>query len=167
MFVGALAVTGLARPGPQTLVPEFPLHATASHSGDGFAMATGNIDEDVDGLYTLDYVTGDLRCFVFNPRTLNFTGLYATNVNNDLGYERGKKPSYVMVTGLVSWKGGTFGATRPGNALVYVADANTGNFAAYGLFTNRQASSIGALQKDALRKVAVGKGRVLAVRDSD
>ena len=77
MFAGALVVTGLHRPlarGPM----EFPLYASASHGGDGFAMATGNIDEDVDGLYTLDFLTGDLMCWVFNPRTLILQGCHLT-----------------------------------------------------------------------------------------
>ena len=162
MFAGALVATGLQSPQPQMIVPEFPLHAAAGgHGSDGFAMATGNINEDVDALYTMDFLTGDLKCWVFNPNTGTFTGLFETNVNGDLGLEKGKKANFAIVTGGVSWKGGVTGGHRPGNSLVYVADVNSGNFAAYGLFINRQAT----VQKDALRKVAIGKGRVLAERD--
>ena len=166
MLAGALVAVGVqsAQPQAQWQMPQIPLHA-ASHGSEGFAMATGNINEDVDGLYTLDYLTGDLHCWVFNPRTMDFRGLFSTNVQGDLGFEKGKKPNYAMVTGLVSWVGGTAGPARPANALVYVADCNSGNFAAYGLFINKSASTVGIAQKDALRKVAFGKGRQIAERD--
>jgi hypothetical protein len=171
MLAGALVAVGVqhaqadgTRSLPATFMPQIPLHA-AAHGTDGFAMATGNINEDVDGLYTLDYLTGDLHCWVFNPRTMDFRGLFSTNVLGDLGVEKGKKPNYAMVTGLVSWVGGTAGPARPANALVYVADCNSGNFAAYGLFINKSASTVGIAQKDALRKVAFGKGRNIPERD--
>lgn len=165
MFAGAVVATGLGKSTSPSMMPEIPLYAAGAHGAEGFAMATGNIDEDSDGLYTLDFLTGDLMCWMFNPRTGTFTGLFTANVLNDLGIpEKGKKPNYAIVTGLVSWRGGVSGPARPGNALVYVADTNTGNFAAYGLFVNRAASGVGGLQKDALRKVAFGKARNLPER---
>src|SRR5688572_8028363 len=60
--------------GKQSVVPdaalaELRLKAAASHGGETFAMATGLIDDGVEGLFCLDYLTGDLSCFVVNPRT--------------------------------------------------------------------------------------------------
>src|SRR4051794_23038843 len=81
MLVGAVTTLGLRNSTPQMVAREIPLFAdAASHGSDGFAMATGNIDEESDGLYTLDYLTGDLACWVFNPRSGNFTALFTANV---------------------------------------------------------------------------------------
>lgn len=64
------------------------LNATASHGASSFAMATGPIDDTVEGLFCLDFVTGDLTCYVLNPRTGRGAGLYKTNVTADLAPER-------------------------------------------------------------------------------
>jgi len=142
---------------PQIIMPEFPLHASGAHGSDGFAMATGNIDENSDGLFTLDYLTGDLMCWVLNPKTGTFTALFTANVMADLGAEKGKKPNFAMATGLVSWPAG--GGARPGNSVVYVADANTGKFVAYGVLFDPGAKAVGGLQKGPLQKITVGQGR--------
>ena len=55
---------------------EIRLKATASHGAASFAMATGPVDDAVEGLYCLDFVTGDLTCYVLNPRTGLAAGLY-------------------------------------------------------------------------------------------
>jgi len=171
MLAGALVATGVQQAGikqasaqPRFVLPEIPLQA-ASHGADGFALTTGSINEDTDGLYTLDFLTGELTCWIFNARTSTFSSQIRTNVLGDLGSENGKKPNYALVTGLVSWVGGNAGAARPANSLVYVVDCNTGNFAAYGLFVNKSTSTFGALQKDALRRVAIGKGRNIPDRE--
>ena len=38
-----------------------PLHATATHGLDKFAIATGLVDDSVEALYFLDFLTGDMR----------------------------------------------------------------------------------------------------------
>ena len=166
MLAGALVATSVhqSQSQPQFVLPEIPLHA-ASHGPDGFALATGSINEDTDGLYTLDFLTGELTCWIFNAKSSTFSSQIRTNVLGDLGIDKGKKPNYALVTGLVSWVGGNAGAARPANALVYVVDCNTGNFAAYGLFVNKSTTTFGALQQDALRRVAIGKGRNIPARE--
>jgi hypothetical protein len=72
---------------------DIELKAAASHGADTFAIATGYVDEDVEGLYTLDFLTGDLQCFVVNPRTGATGGWFKANVANVLSVERGKKPN--------------------------------------------------------------------------
>ena len=53
----------------QGLWPSVPLHASATHGLERFAIATGLVDERVEALYFLDYLTGDLRAAVINPKT--------------------------------------------------------------------------------------------------
>ena len=65
----------------------------------------GVIDEQVEGVYMLDFLTGDLQCLVLNPRTGTFNGQFAINVIKVLGVDQQKKPRYLMVTGSVGWIG--------------------------------------------------------------
>ena len=61
MLTGALVTIAHLNSDTQRM-PEVVLNATASHSGETFAMATGPIDSDVEGLFVLDYLTGELQC---------------------------------------------------------------------------------------------------------
>src|SRR6185369_585938 len=63
---------------------ELKLRATASHGSDTFAMATGASDGDSEAVMTMDYLTGDLTCFVLNPRSGKFNAMIKTNVWKEL-----------------------------------------------------------------------------------
>jgi len=143
---------------------EVRLRAVASHGAETFAIATGLIDEQGEGVFFLDFLTGDLQCFVMNPRAGKFTGWFKTNVVKELPVEKGKKPAYVMATG--GWnplRGG--GNQRPAASVVYVADANTGAFAAYsfpwisGTATTLQTQAAPMITLDG------GKARTLELRE--
>ena len=144
--------------------PETLLHATASHSGESMAMATGPIDADVEGLFILDYLTGELQCHVIYPRNGTFGGVFRYNVLQDLGVQQGKKPDYVMVTGAADFQRGG-AASSPAMCAVYVADANTGNFAAYSLMWNRTMYRGGAPQQGTFVPLGVGKARTIEIRE--
>lgn len=163
MMIGTLAAV---RQSPATGLqfPETLLHATASHSGKSMAMATGYVDEEAEGLYILDYLTGDLQCWVLNPRTFQWGGMYKYNVINDLGVQQGKEPNYVMVTGHIQFRRGA-GAQMPAMCAVYVADANTGNFAAYGMLWDRTMAAAGRAQQGTLNLLGTGKARTLEIRE--
>ena len=163
MLVGAWV--GLhSQPAPMLQLPETLLHASGSHSGDSFAMATGMFDESVEGVFLLDYLTGDLQCWVLSPQAPAFVAQFKYNVLADLGVEQGKKPNYVMVTGAASFRRG--GAlAMPAGSVVYVADANTGNFAAYGMTFNSTMFKTATPQTGTLRKLGAGKARALAIRE--
>jgi hypothetical protein len=168
---GALAVgVYLGRPSSsldQAALHELRLRASASHGSDSFAMATGDIADGVEGLFCLDFLTGDLSCFVINPRSGTPGGLFRTNVVADLPADKatGKKPSYVMVTGQFQARGGNYGGTQIAGSLVYVADANTGTVAVYGMPWNKQAATAAATQGGKLVKLYAGKVRALDIRD--
>jgi hypothetical protein len=162
MMIGTLVTVGHQQAG-SLRPPDTLLHAVASHSGDTFAMATGPVDSDVEGLFTLDYLTGDLQCWVLYPRAGTFGGHFRHNVISDLGVERGKNPNYVIVTGQADFqRGGT--AATPALSAVYVADANTGNFAAYGLMWNRTLARSNTPQRGAFVLLGTGKARDLEIR---
>ena len=162
MLIGTLVAVRSA-PATALSLPETLLHATASHSGKSMAMATGLVDEESEGVFILDYLTGDLQCYVINPRTFLWGGMFKSNVIQDLGVQQGKDPNYVMVTGQTQFLRGT-GVQAPAMCVVYVLDANTGNFAAYGLAWNKTMARGPQVQTDTLRLLQTGKARTLEIR---
>lgn len=158
MLVGALAANRQAARGSGSALPETLLHAMSTHGADNFAIATGPVEDDMEGLFTLDFLTGDLRCYVLNPRTGVWGAGYRYNVVQDLAVAQGKAPKFLMVTGVASFRGGGV-ANNLGSSMVYVADANTGNFAVYGVPYDRTAAGRGGVQVFPLVRVAVGKAR--------
>ena len=163
MLVGAW-VGVHSQPAPILQMPETLLHASGSHSGDSFAMATGMFDETMEGVFLLDYLTGDLQCWVLSPQAAAFVAQFKYNVLADLGVEQGKKPNYVMVTGMASFRRGA-NVLMPASSVVYVADANTGNFAAYGILFNGNYFKTATPQTGILKKLGAGKARALAIRE--
>jgi hypothetical protein len=115
------------------------LHASTAASGESFALATGLIDQDAEGVYLLDFATGELKCMVLNHLTRQFSATFATNVTRELGVA--KNPSYLMVTGEMSFPRGG-GMMRPALSVVYVVDSSTGNMVAYGIPWHRNVGSV-------------------------
>lgn len=121
-----------------------PLAASSSDSSDTLAVASGPISDDSEGVFFLDFNTGDLQCLVYYPRTGRFGARYFTNVRAQLG-NTGKNSRYLMVTGAIAHRASSGGA-RPGNSLIYVTDVTTGMFAAYAVPWDRNAESTGRPQ---------------------
>lgn len=136
------------------------LSATASHGADTMAISTGPID-DSEGLFVLDFLTGELTCFVLNSRSGKFDAGFKANVIQALGVEPGKKPKYLMVTGVANFPRGIGG--RLGQCAVYVVDSNTGNFGVWGVPYNRNAAATGTLQMAPLYFINAGKARNVAL----
>jgi hypothetical protein len=162
MMVGALVATSFHAQ-PQFILPETALHASATHGSETLAIATGSIDGETDGVYTLDFLTGQLQCLVMNPRTGTFLGKFDYNVLGDLGVEKGKKPSFVMATGQYLAIG-TTGNIRPAATMLYVVDANSGNGAAYSIPWNNSIASAGGAQTSPMIRMGLFKARNLAIR---
>lgn len=108
-----------------------PLHASATQVGTNFAMATGTIDEAVEGVFFLDRVTGGLQCWVLSKNTRNFVGKFGyTSVLNDVGAKDEKNPQLMLVTGNFQMVGG---GGKLANCLVYVMNDSNGKFAVYSV----------------------------------
>ncbi len=144
MMVGTLV--GMGNREQELIIPE-GLQATASHGSSLMAVATGPVDEEVEGLYTLDFLTGELQCFVVSTRTAaanKVTARFFANPAKDLGINASKKPNYLMVTG--GWRASAGGGARPAQSIVYVVDTNTGKFVGYSFFWNQAAARSGKTQ---------------------
>jgi hypothetical protein len=153
MMIGVMVSDRIREPHPFEF-PDRLLHASATHGASTMALATGPIDDGVEGLFVLDFITGELQCSVLN-RNGQLGGLYRHNVVGDLGVQQGKQPKYLMVTGQANFRY-SGGSIRPAESVVYVADANTGSFAAYMLPWNRTASQYNSAQSN--RMILLGKG---------
>ncbi|MCC6421754.1 MAG: hypothetical protein IT429_26350 [Gemmataceae bacterium] len=111
--------------------PDTPLHAVSTDRGDTFAIATGPVDGDLEAIYFLDFLSGDLKAAVMNQMG-KFTAFYAYNVLKDFGTRVGQNPRYLMVTGGVNIAR-PGGGVRPSRSAIYIADATTGQVAAYAI----------------------------------
>jgi hypothetical protein len=110
--------------------PQTPLHAVATDRLDTFAMATGPLDENIEAVYFLDFLTGDLRAVALGRMTGKFTGFFAANVAKDMEIEPGKA-RFMMVTGMADLRRGGGSQLQPSRAVLYVADVTSGVVAAY------------------------------------
>jgi hypothetical protein len=154
-------VSGIATLGPSPQLPEVLLNATATHGSDTMAIATGPIDDGVEGFFVLDFLTGELTCQVLNPNTGALGGVFRRNIAGDLRLEHGKQPKLLMVTGRsdVNFSGNV----RPADCFVYVADANTGNYVAYMLPWDQTRASANFGQASTMIPIGAGTARRVAV----
>lgn len=145
------------------LWPSVPLHATATHGLDKFAIATGLVDDSVEALYFLDYLTGDMRAAVINPKTGKFNSFFTRNIAADFG-GAGRTAGYLLVTGFADMPRGTANF-QFAKSIVYVAEATTGQVAAYTIPWNSSLQAAGKTQRGEFQPLDVQQFRTAFVRD--
>jgi len=166
VVLGGFAVsTFLDTTGP-TWMSEIPIHAVASSSDDGFAVATGPLDDEIEGLFMLDTLTGELSCRVMNQRAYKFGVLFTANAAVDMNLEQGKRPKYLLVTGRANFRGAGGGGVRPARSVAYVVETNTGYYAAYGVPWRKTMANEPQLQPGRLALLDIGQSRTAAIRDT-
>ncbi len=112
------------------------LHANASSTGKTVSLATGLTDKGNEAVYILDHLNGNLQCWLLNNRTNELGGVYRTNVFAALGGgKEGQDADLVMTTGSFAFN--NRGASIPAQSIVYVADGNSGQAAAFGFTFNK------------------------------
>jgi hypothetical protein len=112
--------------------PQSPLHAVATDRSETFAIATGQIDEGMEAIYFLDFVSGDLRAAVVSRQSGKFNAFFEANVLHTLGVDPSRNPRYMMVTGLADIRRGG-PRMQVGRSIVYVAEVTSGRVAAYAI----------------------------------
>ena len=140
-FLGCAAglVVGLNVAG---IWPQVPVHAVATHAQDNFGIATGPVDQDIEAIIFLDFLTGDLRAAVISLQTRRFASIYEYNVIKD--FPNSKNPRFLMVTGVADMRRGTLPL---GQTVIYVAEVSSGQVAAYGLpWVSGQQTATGILK---------------------
>lgn len=136
---------------------------SAAATGANMAVATGPVSEEAEGVFFLDFLTGDLQCLVYYPRSGAFGARYYTNVKSQMPAS-GNHAEYLMVTGAAT-SSRTSSNVRPANCLVYVTDVNSGVFAAYAVPWNKSAESSSQAQGGPLVFVGGGPIRNYQVAD--
>ena len=132
----------------QGLWPNIPLHATATQGVDKFAIATGLVKNGVEAIYFLDFLTGDLRAAVLNPKTGQFNSRFTYNIASDFD-NSGQKSRYLMVTGLTQIPRGRSNF-QFADSSVYIAEASTGKVAVYTIPWNPGMQAAGKPQNGPL-----------------
>jgi len=160
LFAG-LVLTSLWHGGPWQNVM---VDATATQGQDNFAIATGLIGNSMEGLYFLDYLTGDLRAVVLNQRTAKFSGFFQYNIQNDFNLSGSKNPKFLMVTGVVDVPRGR-GPTQIGKSAIYIAEATTGQVNAYAIEWSSALYAAGKMQKGTFGLLDGAQLRTTFVRD--
>lgn len=117
--------------------------AMSSLADQTFAVCTAPIDRNVEGLFILDFETGDLTGGMLAQQTGKFAATYRHNVLEDLGIEVGavKNQRFMIVPGMA-----TVGSpqVRMGQSVLYVTDAATGATVAYGIPVGGKPGAAGA-----------------------
>jgi len=144
--------------------PHAPLHASATDRYDTFAIATGLVDDGVEALYFLDFLTGDLKAAVMSRQVPpRFNAFYQRNILNDLGIDPTKNPRYLIVTGINDLRRGG-SRLRPSIGVCYVAEITSGRVAAYAVRWDATAHAAGQMTNDEIILLDVKQFRTAAVR---
>lgn len=148
------------------VLPQTPVHAVATHGEDSFAIATGLVQDEIEAIYFLDFLTGDLRAAVLSFQTGKFLSFFTYNVSADLMQPGTKNPKYLLVTGIADFRRG-FGNIQPGRSVIYVAEATSGQIAAYALPWAPQLQTAGRPQTGNLVFLDKKKFRTAAIREEE
>ena len=153
-LVGGLALSGLW--------PHAPLYALATDRTETYGMATGPLDVEVEAVYFLDFLTGDLKAFVLGQQGRSWTGYFHANVAADLQIDPQKNPKFMMVTGMINLRraGGT--RLQPSNSVCYVAEITTGKVAAYAIAWSPSMYKANQPQSGELNCIAITRFRTPA-----
>jgi hypothetical protein len=133
------------------------VHAVSSLADESFAVCTAPLEIGLEGLFILDFQTGDLSGGVLDKNTSKFTRGFRYNVLKDLDFKAGrvKNPRFLLVSGVTDFAG--VGSNSLAMSVLYVTDVATGITAAYGIpRTAQQANGVGV---DQLIRLDVAKPR--------
>jgi hypothetical protein len=126
--------------------PHTPLHAVSTDRADTYAMATGPVDVEVEAVYLLDFLTGDLGAIVLGKQPGSWTGFFKRNVLADLAVDPQKNPKFMMVTGMAALRRTSGTHQQPSSAACYVAEITSGKVVAYAIPWNPNRYAAGQVQ---------------------
>jgi hypothetical protein len=129
MGIAAGLVVGLNVAG---IWPQVPLHAVATHGQENFAICTAPLDLDVEGIFVLDDVTGELKGAALNLQLRRINTFFEYNITNDLPASNTKNPQYRIVSGGANIRQNVAAGTLA-HSVLYVADVTTGQLVVYGI----------------------------------
>ena len=126
MLLGVLVGIGIA-----TLWPQRQLTAATSDRNEKFGMCTVYVSENLEAVFVLDFLTGQLTGACLGMQGTGFVQSYFANVGADLQVPPGAKAQYAMTPGLAQIR--TKGQVQSAASVIYVAELNSGRVACYGI----------------------------------
>ena len=112
-------------------LPNTPLQAVATDRSDTFAMATVSLDESIEAVCFLDFLTGNLGAATVSKMNGQFVAFWGCNVNKDLGVDPAKSPRYMIVSGNADLRRVGGAQSGPSRGIIYVAEITSGKVGAY------------------------------------
>lgn len=116
--------------------PHEPAFATNADRDGQFAMVTvpvgtsaAGISDPMDGVFVLDFLTGQLKGAVLNRQNGKFTSFYLRDLAKDFNVDPEKEPHYAMVTGYAQLAGR--GGATFASGVVYIGELSSGRIHAY------------------------------------
>lgn len=109
-----------------------PVAASTGDRSEDVIMCTGLIDNDGEGIFVLDTVTGDLKGWVMDTRSNEFRTGYAINVLDALEVNVNSNPEFTMTTGMQTFRPAR-GQSQLANIVIYVGESTSGKIAAFGV----------------------------------
>jgi hypothetical protein len=96
-----------------------------------FAILTSPVSfgQTAQGIFTLDFLTGQLKGAVMNNKTAKFTNFYQRNIAEDFGVDPAAEPHYAIVAGSANLP--SQGPNTTAQAVIYVAELSSGQCIAY------------------------------------
>lgn len=127
LIVGLVAGLGIAR-----FWPHEPVKAATSDRTAKFGMMTTPTGfAGLEGVFVLDYLTGQMTGAVIDPKSGKFLISYSNNVAKDFGVDPKTTPQYAFVGGRASLAGK--GGVSPASSVIYVGELSSGMVIAYGM----------------------------------
>ncbi|HEX3727778.1 MAG TPA: hypothetical protein VHV08_16110 [Pirellulales bacterium] len=146
------------------LWPQVPLHAVATHGQENFAICTAPLDLDIEGIFVLDDVTGELKGAAFNLQMRRINTFFEYNITHDLASPNTKNPHYRIVSGVANIRQNVAAGTLA-NSVLYVAEVSSGQLVAYGIPWIQGRASNPLPQKVALIPLDRWQFRTTAIRN--
>ena len=110
--------------------PHEPVAASGNDRDAKFGILTTPMARNVEGVFVLDYLTGQLSGAVLNPATGTFNHTYSRKIADDFQVDAKAKPSYVFVAGQAVLPRNQL-ARFPGASVIYIGDKASGRVIAY------------------------------------
>ena len=112
--------------------PHEPAMAETNDRNSKFAIATSSVmfGNGLEGVFVLDFLTGQLTGAVMSDRLGIFTHIYRRNIGADFNVDRNKRPTYAIVSGKCPLP--NRGGLQMSNSVIYVAELTSGQVRAYG-----------------------------------
>jgi hypothetical protein len=112
--------------------PHEPVHAGTADRDDKFGLVTCPVSfvDGTEGIFVIDYLTGQVKGGMVNPRMGKFTNFYFRNVAADFNVDPKAEPHYAMVSGTRGQNIGQAGRTLAAGT-IYVAELTSGKVVAY------------------------------------